>query len=189
MGSKKEWMNNPKNVKMYMRLFFDNVAGRNGRFEIIEPYLLPNGKYTKSFHLLVNRIDTHYKRTVLSKKEDSPEAIPEEASEENFKFNKDLKTYFEQIKLSEKTIDLDSKDGIGIWEKCHMIFKNGLFTSDIIMDLSGNIEMNDEKQLSHESIRNIIGKGKGLDKEPLNQQSDIHPLSETQKEKLQVEQS
>ncbi len=149
-----DWFNpSNDNLEKYIRIFFDNVQGRHGRFEIVEPYQKKDGEIKKSYCLLYNRIVKFYERH------------PDEHSsvyhpDENLAFHQELLGYLnrkDNILFRHKyshTVEIITRDSkiYGVWNSCHMIFKNSLFGVDVLVQTSGknlgHISLFNEKQLT-----------------------------------------
>ncbi len=184
--SSSDWIKDSKKVITYSRLFFDNVAGRWGRFEIIEPYLLSNDKISDSYELLLNRIETYHERM----RRTSPEGaeVQQEVKEKNFEFHKNLKRYFERKYGEDHKVNVSVEEETAVWKDCHMLFKDSLFTAQIIVESSANISMDEEKILSHYDILEETEQKKknDLEAKKLKEEKTLYALSESNKKKLGV---
>lgn len=174
IGSIESVLTNEHHFMQYSRLFFDNVAGRHGRFEIVETFKTNKNTYVGSYEQLQNRIDTHH-RLLKNRNSEESDFLGEKLNNE---FHQSLSSH-----LNERDKEIIKK-GYSIkdatWINCYMIFKSTLFMADIEVDEKGAVVISNEKDLSHYDILNDSTK-KSLLSEPklieaLKNQGTIFPL-------------
>jgi hypothetical protein len=119
---------NQKNIYSYIKIFFDNVKGRHGRFEIIENY---------EFDLL-NRVRTHE----IYSGEKIKEPFTSEQKDYQRRIYEFLKTNNIHLKVNE-----GKKDELLVENVC-TLFRNSLFLTTVIFKTDkenfGQIEMKNE---------------------------------------------
>jgi hypothetical protein len=148
--SKSRWITDSDKVRKYARVFFDNVAGRHGRFEIVEPYLIDKGRYSMGYDLLFDRLNSYYKRNL-------PDEMERKSLGNNWKkainrFHVDLNSYFNRLNSEIGDYVLEKRENARVWSNCHMLFKDSLYTADIIVGANGEVSMGKEEIKNHFDI-------------------------------------
>ncbi|RXK86087.1 hypothetical protein [Filimonas effusa] len=181
LGAEGEWISNEKNIPDCIRLFFDNVRGKHGRFEIIHWY--QSDKLVSSYSLFSNRIKKYYE--INNDKEWDSQTSAE--NETNQVFHEYLSHYFNQLDSQAYAIKLTSEDSdkqqgsFAIWKECHMVFQNSIFTADVSLNIEennfGSISLSNERQLScydvYQGDRETLS---ASETDMLKGQTEIYPL-------------
>lgn len=137
LGNVSDWFSPAENtnVENYIRMFFDNVKGRHGRFELVDAY--PDSNKT-GYDLLNDRVQKFHQRlnTDMSTIDRT----------QNYNYHAELKRVMKGYVNGKITLDVKA----AAWKGCPMLFRDSLFISDVSVSTEGIVSQTNEHEYKPE---------------------------------------